>query len=93
MFQLRILINRSGIPTNPEKNMKAAEDFILLLLHAHILTAAEKLFGYEFGSESILEVVKSIINSTHLLLPASSRIEDDVMSYAGELFGCNSIML
>ena len=73
MFQLRILINRSGVPTNPEKNKKAAEDFLLLLLHAHIVAAAEKLYDYDFDNESIGEVAKSIIN-THLLLPAPAGV-------------------
>ena len=41
--------------------MKAAEDFLLLLLHADIVVAAEKLSDYDFGSESVGEVVKSII--------------------------------
>ena len=80
MFQLRNLINRSGVPTNPEKNMKAAEDFLLLLLHAHIVAAAEKLSDYDFDSESVGEVAKSIIN-THLLLPSSASVEDGVTSY------------
>ena len=53
MFQLRNLINQSGVPTNPEKNMKAAEDFLLLLLHAHIVAAAEKLSDYDFDNESV----------------------------------------
>ena len=80
MFQLRNLINQSGVPTNPEKNTKAAEDFLLLLLHAHIVAAAaENLSEYDFGSESVGEVAKSIIN-THLLLPSSASVEDGVMS-------------
>ena len=90
MFKLRNLINRSGVPTNPEKNMKAAEDFLLLLLHAHIVAAAEKLSDYNF--ESVDEVAKSIIN-THLLLPSSTSVEDGVMSYARELLTLGLIWL
>ena len=92
MFQLRNLINRSGVPTNPEKNMKAAEDFLLLLLHAHIVAAAEKLSDYDFDSESVGEVAKSIIN-THLLLPSSASVEDGVTSYARELLTLGLIWL
>ena len=83
MFQLRNLINRSRVPTNPEKNMKAAEDFLFFLLHAHIVAAAEKLSDYDFGSESVGEAAKSIIN-THLLLPSSASVEDGDMSLASE---------
>ena len=64
--------------------MKAAEDVLLLLLHALIVAAAEKLCDYDFDGESIGEVAKSII-ITHLLLPAPASVEDGVMSYAREL--------
>ena len=40
MYQLKNLIHRTGVPNDPQDNMKAAEDFLLLLLHAHILQAA-----------------------------------------------------
>ena len=68
MYQLRNLINRSGVPADPEKNMKAAEDFLLLLLHAHVVAAAKTIFVFESGLESVAEVAKSIVN-TFLLLP------------------------
>lgn len=85
MNQLKNLINRSGVPTKPEKNMKAAEDFLLLLLHAHIVAAARKIFQYETGYESIAEVAKCIVN-THLLLPSTTSVETDgVNTYAREL--------
>ena len=64
MFQLRNLINRSGVPTNPEKNMKAAEDFLLFLLHAHIVAAAEKLSDYDFVNQLVkLRSPSSILTS------------------------------
>ena len=56
MFQLRNLINRFGVPTNPEKNMKAAEDLLLLLLHAHIVAAAEKLSDYDFDVNQLVKL-------------------------------------
>ena len=36
MFQLKNLINQSAVPLDLQDNMKAAEDF-LLLLHAHVI--------------------------------------------------------
>ncbi len=57
------------VPSNPEKNMKAAEDFLLLLIHAHVIVAADKLFEYYFGGDSLTSVAKSIVN-THLLAPS-----------------------
>ncbi len=80
MFQLRNLINRSVVPTNPEKNMNAVEDFFLLLLHAHVIVAAEKLLEYDFRGDSLAVVAKSIVN-THLLLPLSDKVDDGVVTY------------
>ena len=43
MYQLRNLINRTSVPSDPSKNMNAAEDFLLLLLHTHVVAAAKVL--------------------------------------------------
>ena len=40
---LRNLIARNVVPHDPEKNMNAAEDFMLLLLHSHVVAAARVL--------------------------------------------------
>ena len=37
MYQLRNLIIRTAVPSDPEKNMNSCEDFLLLLLHAHVV--------------------------------------------------------
>lgn len=39
MYQLKNLINRS-LPSDPSDNVKAAEDFLLLLVHAHVLISS-----------------------------------------------------
>ena len=41
MYQLRNLINRTSIPSDPSDNMNAAEDFLLLLLHTHAAAATK----------------------------------------------------
>ena len=72
--------------------MKAAEDFLLLLLHAHTVAAAKELLSYQLTEAeppSLSFVAKSIIN-THLLLPESSteneeELIDRVTLYAREL--------
>lgn len=85
MNQLKNLINRSGVPTSkPDKNMKAAEDFLLLLLHAHVVAAAKKILEFE-GFESVAEVAQCIVN-TYLLIPSGTCAETDgVHLYAKEL--------
>ena len=90
MYQIRNLLNRTKVPLDPEKNMKAAEDFMLLVLHAHAIAAAKELLEYQVTDESlsVSYVAKSIIN-THLLLPSyaggAGASVDGVTTYAMEL--------
>ena len=38
--QLRNLVGRTNVTTKPKNDMNACEDFMLLLLHSYITTAA-----------------------------------------------------
>ena len=40
LYQIRNLLHRTVVPIDPG-NMKAAEDFLLLVLHAHVVAAAK----------------------------------------------------
>ena len=85
LYQIRNLLHRTAVPIDPEKNMKAAKDFLLLVLHA--LLHSESFAG---SSPSPLDVVRAIVD-THLLLPTSSQhlssdaSIDGVTLYAREL--------
>ena len=64
MCQIRNLLHRSAVPIDPQTNMKAAEDFLLLLLHAHTVAAAKELLSYQLTEAeppSLSFVAKSII--------------------------------
>ena len=41
LYQLRNLVHRSSVGADPSKNMKAFEDFLLVVLSADIIVAAE----------------------------------------------------
>lgn len=87
MYQVRNLLHRTGVPKDPDTNMKASEDFLLLLLHTHVVAAAKELLRYQLDeSHSVSYVAKSIVN-THLLLPdgAAAATVDGVTMYAREL--------
>ena len=58
--------------------MKVSEDFLLLLLNAHVIAAAQNLCEYDMNITSVQWVAKSIIN-THLLLPTSSAVQDGII--------------
>ena len=59
MYQLKNLINRS-VPSDPSNNVKAAEDFLLLLVHAHIIVAARVLYTL-INPTSVLYLAKSLV--------------------------------
>ena len=87
MDQLRNLINRTSVPLDPQNNMTAAEDFMLLLLHTHIV-AAGKTFLSLNPTNSMEDFNKS---NRHTQCPLAKmgyepvRNEDKVYVYATEL--------
>ena len=67
LYQLKNLINRTAVPTEPDTNLKAAEDFLLVVLHAHIVAAAEAVMSQNniaSVGELANEVVKKFLNIT-----------------------------
>ena len=85
MYQLRNLINRNSVPTDPSSNMNSAEDFLLLLLHAHSVAAANTILDVtqftsanELARAIVLNYVR--IDSTQ----NQSQCEDGVYGYAVE---------
>jgi len=41
LYQLKNLLYRTSVPNNPGDNMKAVEDFLLVVLHSHVVAAAK----------------------------------------------------
>ena len=76
------------VPADPEKNMNAAEDFMLLLLHTHVVQAAQVL-QLKNPTSSVIElsdsVVSNFIHVPHLSSTQRSECDDGVHMYAKEL--------
>ena len=47
LYQLRNVINRRNVQTNPKDNVVAANDFLSIITTCHILAATLKLFQIE----------------------------------------------
>ncbi len=62
MYQLRNLIHRSSVPSDPQNNMNSAEDFLLLLLHAYVVAAADMIQQFN-PAESVSDLARSIITN------------------------------
>ena len=88
MYHLRNLIKRTSIPVDPEKNMNASEDFLLLLVHTHIV-AATKVMQSINPTELVTDLAKMII-ANYVRLPKiddedTGKCDDGVYLYAIEL--------
>ena len=59
---MKALLNRTAVPTDPEKNVKAAEDFLTVILHAYIITAAKNILSKK-TIKSVAELSKEIVET------------------------------
>lgn len=75
MFQLRNLISRTSVPSDPT-NMNAAEDFLLLLLHTHCVAAAKTVLAYN-PTESVTQLADYIVANFIKLPELSSKHDED----------------
>lgn len=59
-------VNRTNVPSDPQNNMNAAEGFFLLLLHTHVIAAANTIMKFN-PQTSVSDLAKMIIvNYVHL---------------------------
>ena len=86
------------MPSDPQTNMNAAEDFLLLVLHAHTIVAAEVILKH-VSVTSVLSELAARIVTNYVYLPPPSSIEetevdppvDGVHFYAVELLSLSLI--
>ena len=84
LFQLKNAINRSSVPTDPQKNVKATEDFLELDLVGHIVAAAKEILATQ--QLMLQEVSHKIANKfVRILCTEQEVITDKKYLYACEL--------
>ena len=95
MYQLRNRINRTSVSKHPEKNVKAVEDFLALVLHAHVIAAA-KAIQLQEDVTSITNLATSIVEK-YIHLPRTDNetvpkeYKDEVFLYASEVLSLGLI--
>ena len=62
LWQLRNLINRTAVPLEPKANVKAAEDFLQVVLTGYVVVAARAILQ-TLQTTTVEEVSKSIVES------------------------------
>ena len=92
LFQLKQLLHRSSVPTDPGDNMKAAEDFLLVVPHSYILAAANFILSSEPRPGNVAILSRKIIDKFVLVSILCSnppnidnKKADKVCVYAMEL--------
>ena len=96
LYQLKTLINRTGVPLDPSDNVKGAEDFLFVSLFSHIVAAAKTILSNDnnIDSASILadEVSSKFLRKT---IPGvdftGTQTNDGVYLYATDLLSIGLI--
>ena len=83
LYQLKNLINRTAVKSDPSKCMKAAEDFFTVVLYAYIMAAARKIMAKSTSLPSCIDVARQVVsNYITLTLPDSTA-----STYKGNTYG------
>ena len=92
MFQLKQLIYPNRVPTDPGDNMKAAEDFLLVVLHSYIVAAANVILTSESRPANVITLSRRIVDKFVLISKLCStplvidvKKADKIHGYAMEL--------
>ena len=89
LYHLRNRTNRTGVTVHPEKNVKASEDYLSLVLHGHVIAAAKELLSQRSFDEindlgvTIVDKYVSLPRANDTTVPETSQ--DGVQLYASEV--------
>ena len=83
---MKALLNLTSVPQDPKSNMKACEDFLLLIMDALVKVAAEKLMNEQqhIHSTSVQELSELIIQK-YANIDKVVKQDDDLHFYVTEL--------
>ena len=91
------MINHISVPSDPQNNINAAEDFLLLVFHAHTIAAARSILQF-MDVPTVSELAdKILVNFVHLSpLPeskagTSTPPDDGIQFYALEVLSLSLI--
>ena len=88
MYHIRNLICRTVVPKDPEKNMNAAEDFMLLMVHTHVVVVARQLMlkTPTFCVKALAKtIVDKFVNFPNVSQNSVQSSDDTIHLYAIEL--------
>ncbi len=75
MYQLRNLIRRTNVPSDPQNNMNAAEDYFRLIVHAHVVAAAKTVM--KFNPQTSVKDLARLIITNYMRFPETDSTKED----------------
>ena len=89
LLQLKVLLNRTYVPKKPDENMKAAEDFLEIVVKAHIVAAANSISEHmAIASVHGIRTFLSMLSPTNL---NPFQLSKDVGGRIGEVTGTEQL--
>ena len=89
MYYLRKRINHTAVTVHPEKNVKVSEDYLSLMVSAHVIAAAKNLMS-EKSFDKPTDLATAIVNK-YIRLPMAddesvpNMCDDGILLYAAEV--------
>ena len=84
LYQMKALLNLTSVPNDPKMNMKACEDFLLLVLNALVKVAAEVTLIEQPNITSVKQLAEIVIQK-FVNIDKLSNDDDDLYFYTTEL--------
>ena len=83
LYQLRNLINRKNVVSDPKKDMNACEDFLELITNAHILAAAMQKFNMNSLTDPLKssEIFPSEVSQNERLMVLDSAVQSIISEF------------
>ena len=81
LYQLKNVIHRTSVPSDPEDNMNAAEDFMQTVLEGYIVGAANELMGSKWEGTLPDLAEKIVENYVRILVDKAVQSTDEVFTY------------
>ena len=86
LYQLKNLLNQTAVPIYPDKKLKAAKDFLTVLLHGYIITVANTISSKQ-SLDSVMKIVDNFlnINIPSIESESNTNCKDKLLLYAKEM--------
>ena len=85
LYQLRNMLNRTSIPADPSASTSTSGDFLLLMLHSHVISTTNAVLIHN-PMDSVMDLSAAIVSNFVCLLKSEEGKTDDLVhEYAKQL--------